>query len=140
MAATIRIPNSTGITNARGFLADFDWSLDSGETVIRFHEKWSHLQPWVLAAIAAWGLEAKARGVKVSIENGGTAGYAWRFGLADYLGVEPDLKLIEHEAEVASSHSEQSRPTRSTAPSWPMLYRSCTSRMNRSKLARSITC
>lgn len=97
VAATIQIPNSATIRGARGFLQNADWSLEGGETVIRFHERWSHMQPWIIAALAAWGLEARSRGVAIRIENGHTARYAWRFGLAEYLGVDPGLELTPHE-------------------------------------------
>jgi hypothetical protein len=55
------------------------------------------MQPWIIAALAAWGLEAQAASTKISLENAERAAYAWRLGLAAYLGVDPGLDLREHE-------------------------------------------
>jgi hypothetical protein len=97
VTAVIEIPNSAVIRMARGFLTRTDWSFDERETLIRFHEKWCHMHPWIIAALAAWGLEAQTRGVDVRLENANRAAYAWRFGLADYLGVDPGMEVQPHE-------------------------------------------
>jgi hypothetical protein len=97
VTAVIEIPNSASIRPARGFLAKLDWSLDDTETLIRFHDRWCYMQPWVLAALGAWGLEAQARDVKVKLKNAHRAAYAWRFGLAEYLGVDPGVVVQPHE-------------------------------------------
>jgi len=89
VTAVIEIPNSASIRPARGFLAKLDWSLNDTETLIRFHDRWCYMQPWVLAAPGAWGLEAQARDVKIKLKNAHRAAYAWRFGLGEYLGVDP---------------------------------------------------
>jgi hypothetical protein len=51
----------------------------------------------VLAALAAWGLEAKARRIPIKVENPHSGRYAWRFGLAEFLSVETGLDIGEHE-------------------------------------------
>lgn len=97
MSNVIAIPNSATVRMAKNFLARTDWSTDTSSKIVRFHPKWCHMQPWVIAALAAWGLAAKRAGVTVQVENPETAGYAWRFGLADYLDVEPGVQVREHE-------------------------------------------
>lgn len=97
VAGLIYIPNSAAIRSCRTFMAEADWSLQHDVTVIRFHPKWCHMQPWVVAALAAWGLAAQREGVEVRVENPERARYAWRLGLAQYLGIEPGLSLQEHE-------------------------------------------
>lgn len=96
----IEIPNSAVIRMARGFLSRVDWEIDGGgQTVVRFHPSWCHMQPWVLCALGAWGLEARRHGVEIRVENPDTAGYAWRFGLGDLLGIDvPDAGKPHEEA------------------------------------------
>jgi hypothetical protein len=57
------------------------------------------MQPWAIAALAAWALEHRANGGTVRVENSETAGlgYTWRMGLADYFGVETPIGFKEHE-------------------------------------------
>src|ERR1700674_3533637 len=56
----IEVPNSAAIRQARSFLGEADWSVAPGRTVIRFHPAYCHMQPWVLSALAAWALVARA--------------------------------------------------------------------------------
>ena len=93
----LQIPNSASVRSARGFMGTMNWSLDHGTATLRFHERWCHLQPWLLAALAAWGLEAQRRGIEIAIENPASGKYAWRFGLAGYLAVDPGVLVAEHE-------------------------------------------
>lgn len=94
----IEIPNSAVIRQARGFLARSDWTIEAdGDTVIRFHPAWCHMQPWVLAALGAWAMRARRRGVNIEVENPSTAGYAWRFGLAALLGIAEPAAIEPHE-------------------------------------------
>lgn len=94
----IEIPNSAVIKMARGFLSRNDWTIEDGaETIIRFHPAWCHMQPWVLAALGAWAFKARNRGVTIRVENPGTAGYAWRFGLAELLGIDDPVPIQPHE-------------------------------------------
>lgn len=94
---TVIVPNAADVRHSRGFLTNTDWTIRPGDTAtVRFHERWCHMQPWMLSALAAWGLRARAMGMHISTENADTAGYAWRFGLQNYLGVDaPELQ--EHE-------------------------------------------
>lgn len=97
MTRRIEIPNSATVTQARGFMTKTDWSLEPGETLVRFHPHWCHMQPWVVAALAAWGLRAQEQGIDIRVENANRAAYAWRFGLGDYLGVNPGIEIKPHE-------------------------------------------
>ncbi len=92
------IPNSATIKGARGFLQHIDWTLEAdGDATVLFHPKWCHMQPWILAALGAWGLEAQKRGMSVDCENDDRALYAWRFGLTPMLGRKLLKSLEEHE-------------------------------------------
>jgi hypothetical protein len=74
-----------------------DWSVDDDSGTLVFHDRWAYLQPWVIAAIAVWGLRARAAGLEIRVENGHRAGWAWRFGLHDFLGVQPATQFAERE-------------------------------------------
>ena len=74
-----------------------DWSLEPGETLIRFHPHYCHMQPWVIAALAAWGLRAQENEISIRVENANRAAYAWRLGLGEYLGVDPGVEIKPHE-------------------------------------------
>jgi hypothetical protein len=85
------------LRSIRSGLAGVDWTVHSGVTTVRFPDRWCHMQPWFLAALAAWGGAQLAVGGSVSVVNPETAGYAWRFGLAGFLGVKV-AKPVAHEA------------------------------------------
>jgi hypothetical protein len=55
------------------------------------------MEPWILSALAAWGIRARELGIKITVENGHRAGWAWRFGLGEYLDLAPELELTAHE-------------------------------------------
>lgn len=92
----IEIPNSASIRSAKGFLTRTDWT-HGGHTLIRFHDRWCHMQPWLLAALAAWGLDARDKETEIELENANRAGYAWRFGLHDYFGIGAPVEFKPHE-------------------------------------------
>lgn len=91
------MPNSAVIRNARSFLAESDWRLNRQKAVVRFHPDYCHMQPWVVAALAAWSMEYRSTGGTITIQNGERAAYGFRFGLADYLGIENPTPVKEHE-------------------------------------------
>lgn len=93
----IRVPNAAHLGTAAHVLNNADWALEDGVATVVFHERWAYLQPWVAAALAAWGLRARAAGINVRVENGHRAGWAWRFGLHDFLGVAPATTFSERE-------------------------------------------
>jgi hypothetical protein len=94
---TIHLPNAAHLLNAPYVLNRASWELEDGTAKLIFHERWAYIQPWVLSAIAAWGLRAQAAGIPVEVENGEQAGWAWRFGLHQFLGVEPTKQFAERE-------------------------------------------
>lgn len=55
------------------------------------------MQPWVVATLAAWAQQFRAMGGTIEVRNAEKAKYAWRFGLAPYLGIEQPVDLREHE-------------------------------------------
>ncbi len=98
-AREIFVPNGAAIRNARSFLADANWATGQHEHTVRFHPKFCFMQPWAISALAAWALEHRAAGGAIQAENPDTAGlgYAWRMGLAEYLGIEAPATFQEHE-------------------------------------------
>jgi hypothetical protein len=57
------------------------------------------MQPWTIAALAAWALAHRDEGGSIRVENPDTEGlgYTWRMGLADYFGVDTPVGFEEHE-------------------------------------------
>lgn len=96
-AKIISVPNSAVVRQARNVIAGSDWRLDRGHAVIRFHPAYCHMQPWVLAMLAAWAEEYRRTGGTIGVENAGRAAYGFRFGLADYLGIQNPSPVTEHE-------------------------------------------
>lgn len=92
----IEVPNAAAIRQAGALLRIADWSIDRDRTVVVFHPGYCHMQPWVVAALAAWGYAHRAAGGSISVENPERAAYGWRFGLGDYLRV-PHKRPSEHE-------------------------------------------
>ena len=87
---TIHIPNAAHLGTAAHVMRQAgDWSFSDQSARLVFHDRWAYLQPWVIAAIATWGLRARADGLEVEVEHGHRAGWAWRFGLHKMLDVEP---------------------------------------------------
>jgi anti-sigma regulatory factor (Ser/Thr protein kinase) len=97
MQREIFVPNAAAIRQARAFLRGSDWTADDKRTVLRFHPDYCHMQPWVVATVAAWALEHRFRGGTIAIANPEKAKYAWRLGLADYLGQLNPAPQQEHE-------------------------------------------
>lgn len=94
----IEVPNAAAIRQAASFLQRKDWKLRVEDpAVIRFHPAYCHMQPWVLATLAAWATEFRRRGGEIRIENGEKAAYGWRFGLSEFLGVSNPMTIKEHE-------------------------------------------
>lgn len=94
----ILVPNSAVLRNAPSFMDASDWTLERGSSVVvRFHGTWCHMQPWLLAALGAWGLAADRYDMTIRVANSHTARYAWRMGLADYIGQRLIVPIEEHE-------------------------------------------
>jgi hypothetical protein len=93
----IVLPNSAAIRAPGHAVGGADWTIHQGSTAIRFHPNWCYLQPWVLAALASWGQRQLSGGGAITVENDRRAAYAWRFGLHEFLGFEPERLPEEHE-------------------------------------------
>ena len=98
-SGVIFVPNSAAIRAARSFLGSADWTSEPHEHTVRFHPRFCFMQPWAIAALAAWGLDHRDKGGTIRVENSGAAGlgYTWRMGLAEYFGVEAPIEFREHE-------------------------------------------
>lgn len=97
MAREIYIPNSAVLHTARHVLGSMDWKPGADEVTVRFHDRWCHMQPWVMSTLGAWALAHRASGGVVRVENAHRAGYAWRFGLQHYFNVDPGTVPRMHE-------------------------------------------
>ncbi len=98
--AEIFVPNNGGgIRAARNFLGNVDWSTGPHDRIVRFHPGFCFMQPWSIAALAAWALDHREQGGSIRIENADTSGlgYTWRMGLAEYFGVLTPVGFQEHE-------------------------------------------
>jgi anti-sigma regulatory factor (Ser/Thr protein kinase) len=93
----IQVPNAAAVRQASSFLSGPDWRLNGETRNISFHPGYCHMQPWALAAIAAWALEFRKTGGEIRVENAERAQYGWRLGLADYLGIDNPMQVTEHE-------------------------------------------
>jgi len=93
----IAVPNAAAVRQASSFLSGPDWRLYPGTATISFHPSYCHMQPWALAALAAWALEFRRVGGEFKVENAARAQYGWRLGLASYLGIKSPMQVTEHE-------------------------------------------
>lgn len=92
------LPGFAVVRSARGFLARMDWPLKRGAHArVSFYPGWCHMQPWMLCALAAWGLAAQRHDMTISTTNEASAKYAWRFGLHNFLVLEEVPHVEEHE-------------------------------------------
>jgi hypothetical protein len=95
------VPNDATIHTARNFLTSCDpYAYQEGErnAVLELHPKWSHVDPFALSTIAAWGGWCKRQGLDIEIENlGKHANYAARMRLFQHLSVDYNPLVIEHE-------------------------------------------
>jgi hypothetical protein len=91
------VPNSASLHTARAlFDQNFFFSNRNGATV-EFHPRWCHMEPHVLAMIAAWGTEQRVAGRTVKVKNENRAKYAARMRLFEHLGVNVPYDIHEHE-------------------------------------------
>src|SRR6478736_633340 len=93
----IRVPTFAVIKSAPSFLAGTEWPYGKYHCVVEFAPRWCTMQPWVISAIAACALAHRANDGTISVENGSSANWAWRMGLANYLGVDAGAPLTAHE-------------------------------------------
>jgi len=93
----IFVPNAAVVRSAQNFLRPATWPLGRGTTEVEFHPRYCHMQPWVLAALGAWGIEYRSAGGEITVTNAERAAYGWRFGLADYFGIPSPVVTQQHE-------------------------------------------
>src|ERR671927_123961 len=96
---SINLPQFTSLHTARSFLEQNDFfSPDNRSIVLRLNPKWSYVEPFCLAMLAAWGEWCVRNGIKIQVENlGRTAAYAWRMHLFEHLGVIYQPERVERE-------------------------------------------
>lgn len=99
-----RLPNFSNVDTIRHFLAttaffaqgslNQDWVLRPERPAQNI---W--LAPVALSATSAWGLEVAREGGSIQFEGDASPGlrYAIRLGLFDFLGIEHDIELEQHE-------------------------------------------
>jgi len=94
----LHIPNSAFLGNIDPFIRSFE-PAEPNKLEITFNEKWSSVHPLVLSMTAALGLAIKEKNGQINC-HGTTAksiNYPCRMKLFEYLGVNPNIELEEHE-------------------------------------------
>lgn len=93
------VPTNASLHAASAFFAANDFFRDDGrEAVLRFHPKWSHVEPLALAMAAAWGTWCRREGLALRAENlGKNTACAARMKLFQHLGIEFDPRVTERE-------------------------------------------
>ncbi len=93
----IHIPNSVWLGNIDPFLEGFDPSKPD-EFEITFNKKWMSVHPMVLSLIAALGLQIEPSKIECEKLEATSKHYLARMKLFDFLRVETDISMTEHEA------------------------------------------
>lgn len=87
--ALIQVPNAAVVRMGPHTMSNADWSVGDHSAVVEFHPAWCHMEPWIVAALAAWGRAHRAAGGSITVRNPDRARYAWRMGLGPFLGYDP---------------------------------------------------
>lgn len=95
----IHIPNSAFIGNIETFLRGFN-ADDPDSLAVTFHQKWVSVHPCVLAMTASLGLFCRDRGGQptADIPEIRSLPYLIRMKLFEFLGIDPQAAIVEHEA------------------------------------------
>lgn len=95
----IHLPNSAFLGNIDPFLRSFDTSKPN-ELEITANKKWISIHPVVLSMIAALGLKLKTESSKIKCEKleAKSKHYLKRMKLFEFLGIESDIEITEHES------------------------------------------
>jgi len=94
------VPNDARIHSARAFFLKSNPYQDKHSPgILELHPRWVNIDPFALSMIAAWGGWCRRNGINVKVENlgGNKVNYAARMKLFQYLGVDYNLPVIEHE-------------------------------------------
>lgn len=98
----VHIPNSAFLGNLNAFVKKADFSDPSG-IYITANEKWMSVHPVVLCMIAALGVKVRAestgeRPVLCEKFTATSKHYFKRMGLFDFLGLNSEMEIVEHES------------------------------------------
>lgn len=93
----IHIPNSAWLGNIDPFLQGFDPSQPD-RLELTFNKKWMSIHPMVLSMIAALGLRIDPSKIKCEKLEATSKHYLERMKLFEFLGIDSDIKITEHEA------------------------------------------
>lgn len=93
------VPNNASLHTARSFLSQRSAFRNGSKTgVLELHQLWTHVDPFALALIAAWGGWCMREGKRIEVENiGKPADYAARMRLFQHLNVNYSPPVREHE-------------------------------------------
>lgn len=97
----ISLPNNASIHAMRSYLAANEFFPTAPSSlVLRFNPRFSFMQPFVAAMLAAWGHYWSKKAVPIACENVNVRGidYATRMRLFDYLPEDPGRGVREHES------------------------------------------
>lgn len=92
----IHLPNSAFLGNIDPFLRGFDESHPDTLNITA-NKKWISIHPVVLSMIAALGLTVDPTKISCEKLEAGSKHYLARMGLFDFLKIESDIKITEHE-------------------------------------------
>lgn len=93
----LHIPNSAFLGNIDPFLKNFDTS-DPKSLVITANKRWISIHPVVLSMIAALTLSVDKSKITCEKFEARSSHYLDRMGLFQYLGIQADVRIIEHES------------------------------------------
>ncbi|MBP9690807.1 hypothetical protein KBD81_01875, partial [Candidatus Woesebacteria bacterium] len=93
----IHVPNSVWLGNIDPFLKGFDPSQPD-RLKITFNKKWMSIHPVVLCMIAALGLKIDPTKIECEKLEATSKHYLERMKLFDFLKVESDMTIVEHES------------------------------------------
>jgi anti-sigma regulatory factor (Ser/Thr protein kinase) len=93
------VPNNASLHTARAFLSDnLPYSNEEEFGILALHPQWTHVDPFALSIIAAWGGWCMRNGKEILVENlGKHADYAARMKLFQHLAVDYSPPVKEHE-------------------------------------------
>lgn len=92
----IHLPNSAFLGNIDPFLKSFDVS-EPDKLEITANKKWISIHPVVLSMVAALGLKIEPSKIKCETLEAKSRHYLKRMNLFDFLKIESNIKIIEHE-------------------------------------------
>lgn len=94
----IEVPNNVSLHTARNTLSNLEFFPDAKTVQLILDPRWVHIEPFGMAAYAAWSDWHRRNGAKVKVGNiGSTADYAWRMGLFNFVDTTYTPARQEHE-------------------------------------------